>query len=187
MREFIKIAFADATFQVPALVVAAHRAETLSKQAPSEYPSLEDALHGTAKLFDDEQEIINWAANNMTWADLQGQSMMLSSAEPNRSLKHALALQEWEFSDDPWEPAEPTGHADEIRLGLIVAGLIAGDSSCSFMAIGSPATYAVAVMVGEAAEISGYASGMQALAEMVARKRQGKTAVEEPSRILLPH
>jgi len=188
MREYIRIAFHDATFQMPTMVIVAHRAETLSRLAPSEYASLDDALVGTAKLFGDEQEIINWAANNMTWDDLRGQSMMLSCASPERSLKQSLAHREWEFSDEPCMPEQLVGHADDTPLGLMVSHLVAQGGSCNFMTIGDPPTYAVALMVGTTEEIGGYATGMQALAGMVARKRDGKPDIQEPGRIIvLPH
>lgn len=90
MHAYTRIHFADVTYQVPTEAIAQHRANYLNSTAPGEYHDLDKALAATRKLFADEQEVVHWVRNNMSWNDdLKPYSMVVDMAPATRDLVDA--------------------------------------------------------------------------------------------------
>lgn len=82
-RKRIEIEMPDGSvWQVPLDAVARHRAAHYVAQG--EFPDLETSLReDTAPLFLDEAfEAIDWAANNMDWADVAGVAVQVKAPPP---------------------------------------------------------------------------------------------------------
>lgn len=186
MKQFCIMNFDDASFQIETMVIAAHRANYMFEHVRDEYPTIEEALAGTVKLFEDEEEIADWAAFNMQWSDLAGQAMMIEAKGPARILSSCP----WTFLDEVSapEPIKP-GPVDDVPLGILLSNLIAQGGTCSVIQMGEPSTVAVAVIQGDPEVIAGYVAVLQQFTRHVKAHPDGvmpPKAVERP-RIPYPH
>ena len=72
--KFLHVKFSDATYRIPVEVIARDRARNL---ADSDFPNGGDEWH---KIFneellitlEDDDELIDWASNNIDWEDVSG-------------------------------------------------------------------------------------------------------------------
>lgn len=184
MKPFIILKFADATYQVITELVVQHRARYMHDHVQSEYPTIEDAVAGTQKLFEDESEIRHWIVNNMEWSDLVSGCLMVD-AHPERDLSGA----DWSFNDKASIPELPQGGVvDDLPLGILLARMLIADSSCDVLTIGD--SVAVAAFQGSPETVQAYIGVVQQLAEQMKKYPNGEKPLlikPEPGRILLPN
>lgn len=176
MKRFILIRFPETTYQVMTDTVVQHRAAYMHEHVTNEYPTLDDAVAGTTKLFEDENEIRDWAVNNMDWNDLASGAMILSTT-PDRDFFGAA----WSYSDAPSIPDTLNdGVIDDVPVGLILSNMIAKGGMCNVMLMGDNAAFVT--ILADQSVIGAYVSALEQLTEAVA-----KPHVPEQGRIITAH
>lgn len=166
MKPFVHIKFDDATYQVVTQVIAEHRAQYMTENVSNEYPSLEDALAATNKLFEVEDEIRHWAVNNMTWSDLACGALMMASHSERR-----LEDAQWTYAEAPIMPEEPLGKVvDDIPAGLILSRMLTRGEMCHVMTVGpeeAPTTALVTIQSADPQVVQAYIAVLHQLTEQI--------------------
>lgn len=186
MKKFVKIHFADASYEVPVMAIAMHRAESRSAGGVE---TLETALEETEALFEHNAEIVEYIKYNMMWSDLRQYAAMVAANPANRNVTEAIT----EFGADLYDDASPIGElpkdADEIKVGHIASHAQLTGEQVSALFIGSPPEMAIYLMVGTPQEVNGFTNGVRALSEMIQQFKPDASpeAAPEPSRLILPH
>ena len=96
MKPFVQIALSTGhVFEVKTEVIARDRAAAMLANHPDEFANLDEALVDTVELFDDADEIRDWALNNMNPPEYIGGARLIRFVAPEQDFDTA----EWSFHD----------------------------------------------------------------------------------------
>lgn len=96
MKPYIQIALATGhVFEVKTDVIAKNRAAVMLAYHPDEFKNLDEALVDTVELFDDADEIRDWALNNMNPPDYIGSARLVRFIAPEQDFNTS----EWSYHD----------------------------------------------------------------------------------------
>ena len=85
-RYFFITMFDGSEWAVPVSVIAAHRSATVREVDPDD----------TAELFEDDEQIADWAQNHMCWDDVQAHAKQVKEPRLDYGWKNgAWAVGEW--------------------------------------------------------------------------------------------
>lgn len=168
MKPYIHIKFPSGqSYEVPAAVIANHRAQVMFADHPDEFKTIDEAIEDSVGLFEDNYAIEDWARNNMNWgSDIEPHARMVRFAPPE--IDHVNDA-EWSHVEMPALLAEPDGDAVLASPLGFTAGVMASTGQlCNLTVLTQPNEAgeakpyaAVAVLLGNEHVIGAYTQALQ--------------------------
>lgn len=98
MKPFTRVQVSTGhVFEIATEVIANDRAAAMLANHPDEFANLDEALADTVELFDDSDEIRDWALNNMNPDEYISRSRLVRFLAPEQEFDSA----EWSYHDMP--------------------------------------------------------------------------------------
>lgn len=179
MKPYIQIALSSGhVYEIPTKVIAENRAAAMFKDHPVEFATLGDALVDTTELFDDANEIREWALNNMNPDEYLPGARLIRFLPPEQEFDSA----EWSYHDAQATIEDIVGE-DVLRqpVEAVLGSMGATGQRCSVTVLndqdGSKPFGMVALVIGDEPTLGAFIGAIQFTNDLIDKKKSIDPAI----------